>query len=67
MSTRDPGSEHESVPEAYGTFPTFELSCAIDDEDAREVTIFPSDESADVCTRWITVDLDYAVPLEDTL
>ena len=55
------------MPEAYGKFPEFDLSCAIDDEEASEVTIFPGDESADVCTRWITVDIDHAVPLEDTL
>ena len=67
MSTRDAGSEADAVPEAYGKFPEFELSCAVDDEEAREVTIFPADESADVCTRWITIDSEHAVPLEDTL
>ena len=67
MSTRDAGSEADSVPEAYGEFPEYELSCAVDEEDAKEVTVFPSDESDDVCTCWITIDLDHAVPLEDTL
>ena len=68
MSTRDAGSEADSVPEAYGSFPEFELSCGVDDEDGiGEVTIFPADETADVCTRWISIDVDHAVPLEETL
>ena len=68
MSTRDVGSEADSVPEAYGSFPEFELSCAVDDEEGiGEVTVFPADESGDVCTRWISVDVDHAVPLEETL
>jgi hypothetical protein len=66
MSTRDAGSDADSVPEAYGDFPEFELSCAVDDEGTGEVTVFPADESDDVCTRWISVDLDHAVPLEET-
>jgi len=67
MSRRDPESETDSVPEAYGSFPEFDLSCAVDDEGSGEVTVFPADESADVCTRWVSADLDHAVPLEDTL
>ena len=68
MSTRDAGSEADSVPEAYGDFPEFELSCAVDDEAGiGEVTVFPEDESGDVCTHWISVDLEHAVPLEETL
>lgn len=66
MSTRDAGSDADSVPEAYGDFPEFDLSCAVDDEGTGEVTVFPADESDDVCTRWISVDLDHAVPLEET-
>ncbi|MEF8841546.1 MAG: hypothetical protein V5A62_07945 [Haloarculaceae archaeon] len=66
MSTRDAGSDADSVPEAYGSFPEFELSCAVDDEETGEVTVFPADEPDDVCTRWISVDLDHAVPLEET-
>jgi hypothetical protein len=68
MSTRDAGSEADSVPEAYGDFPEYELSCAVDDEAGiGEVTVFPGEESDDVCTRWISVDLEHAVPLEETL
>ena len=67
MSTRDTGSEADSVPEAYRDFREFELSCAVDDEGVGEVTVFPSDDSADVCTSWITIDLDHAIPLEETL
>jgi hypothetical protein len=67
MSTRDAGSESDPVPEEYGDFPEFELACAVDDEGSREVTVFPAEESAEVCTRWISVDIDHAVPLEDTL
>ena len=68
MSTRDAGSEADSVPEAYGSYPEFELSCAVDDEAGiGEVTVFPDGESDDVCTRWISVDLEHAVPLEETL
>jgi len=66
MSTRDAGPEADSVPGAYGAFPEFELSCAVDDEGVGEVTVFPAAESEEVCTRWISVDLDHAVPLEET-
>ena len=67
MSTRDAGPEPDPVPEACGSFPEFELSCAVDEEGASEVTVFPDEESDDACTRWISVDLEHAVALEDTL
>jgi hypothetical protein len=67
MSTRDAGSGPDSVPEAYGSFPEFELSCAVDDGAEGEVTVFPTAESDDVSTRWISVDLEHAVPLDETL
>jgi hypothetical protein len=31
------------------------------------VTLFPAEESGDVCTRWTSVDFEHAVPLEETL
>jgi len=68
MSTRDADPEADWVPEAYGRFPEFELSCAVDDEEgAGEVTLFPADESDEVRTHWISVDVDHAVPLDETL
>lgn len=67
MNPSDAGSGTDSVPEAYGTFPEFDLSCAVDEDGSGEVTIFPADESIEVCTRWISVDVEHAVALEDTL
>lgn len=50
---------------ALGDLPAFALAYAFDDDDdPSEVTVFP-DAAEDVVTRWLTVDKEHAVPLED--
>lgn len=47
--------------------PAFDLTYRFDDDtDPSEVTVFPDAESANETTRWLTVDVDHSVSLEDT-
>ena len=46
-------------------FPRFELSCLFDSEDEpTEVTVFPESNDFDISTNWITVDVSWAIPLD---
>jgi len=46
--------------------PAFDLEFAFDDQaDPSEVTVFPGRDSAGLLRRWITVDADAAISIEE--
>lgn len=54
-----------AVHGAIDELPTFELDCGFDDpDDPEEVTIFAPDSEA-VTTNWLSIDIRYAVSLDD--
>ena len=47
--------------------PEFELSYLYDRKDQpSEVTVFPASNEFDISTNWITVPVDWAIPIEET-
>lgn len=45
--------------------PVFDLDYLFDDRDhPTEVTVFPAEDTFDISTNWITIDIDHAVPLD---
>lgn len=47
--------------------PTFELTARFDDAvEPSEVTVFPSAVD-DSTTQWLTIDVEHALPLEETV
>ena len=60
----DPEEAPPSPPTGLDSLPVFDLWYRYDDPHRpREVTLFPPGTDAPE-TRWITVDIDHAVPLE---
>ncbi len=52
---------------ALGDPPEFDLSYLYDSKDQpSEVTVFPASNEFDISTNWITVPVDWAIPLEET-
>jgi hypothetical protein len=63
MSAIEPSTQNQRT--RLEELPEFELEYLFDDDDApTEVTVF-ADDPETLSTRWITVDRDYAVPLEE--
>lgn len=69
MSTTERGTDSNlAAPRLYADFPRYGLTCVVDDADQpSEVTFFPEDELERVYTQWISVDAEFAIPLEETL
>jgi hypothetical protein len=69
MSTTEQGTDAaHGAPQLYADFPQYGLTCVVDDADEpTEVTLFPEDELERVYTQWISVDAEFAIPLEETL
>lgn len=67
MSQADSGHDLHGVPEELRTFGDFELEPMFDEsEQPQEITVF--DAAADdemLVERWITCDVETAVPMED--
>jgi hypothetical protein len=68
------GNGGADVSEARGTFaryPQYDLTWAVDDADEpTEVTVFVDgdEENWDAAlTNWLTIDVEHAVPLDETL
>jgi hypothetical protein len=46
-------------------YPQYELDCLFDEEETpSEVTVFV-DEVGELATKWLTIDIDHAVPLDE--
>lgn len=68
---RDPEPMSSATRDRYGAtlgsdeLPVFELDYLFDDRDRpTEVTVFPAEDTFDISTNWITIDIDHAVPLD---
>lgn len=63
MSAIEPSTQNQST--CLEDLPQFDLEYLFDDdENPTEVTIFADDPDT-LSTRWITIDRDYAVDIDD--
>lgn len=65
--TNTHSTESPSAP-VLGAYPTFELEYYLDDNELpKKVIICGTESTGQIATEWLAMDLNHAIPIEETL